>query len=250
MEAEILLPTDINEIPLGSYQKFMATYEKTNDEEFLCQKMVEIFCGLRLRDVLQVKWQDVQDITIHLSKVFKEQPKFQRTFTLNDYEFGFIPNLEDITFGEYIDLETNLKSIDTLHKAMAVLYRPVIEKKKDKYLIEEYESSANYAEVMKFAPLGVALAAKVFFCVLTSELLNSTIQYLEVQMTSKEMMTTFQQELNLGNNGDGIKAYMQSLKENLRTFEMSPNYHYTTALPGLLLKSKKEILNIVKCSDN
>ena len=116
MEAEILLPTDINEIPLGSYQKFMATYEKTNDEEFLCQKMVEIFCGLRLRDVLQVKWQDVQDITIHLSKVFKEQPKFERTFTLNDYEFGFIPNLEDITFGEYIDLETNLKSIDTLHK--------------------------------------------------------------------------------------------------------------------------------------
>mgnify|MGYP003135585871 FL=1 len=250
MEAEILLPTNINEIPLGSYQKFMATYEKTNDEEFLCQKMVEIFCGLRLRDVLQVKWQDVQDITIHLSKVFKEQPKFQRTFTLNDYEFGFIPNLEDITFGEYIDLETNLKSIDTLHKAMAVLYRPVIEKKKDKYLIEEYESSANYAEVMKFAPLGVALAAKVFFCVLTSELLNSTIQYLEVQMTSKEMMTTFQQELNLGNNGDGIKAYMQSLKENLKTFEMSPNYHYTTALCGLLLKSKKEILNIVKCSDN
>ena len=176
MEAEILLPTNINEIPLGSYQKFMATYEKTNDEEFLCQKMVEIFCGLRLRDVLQVKWQDVQDITIHLSKVFKEQPKFQRTFTLNDYEFSFIPNLEVITFGEYIDLETNLKSIDTLHKAMAVLYRPVIEKKKDKYLIEEYESSANYAEVMKFAPLGVALAAKVFFCVLTSELLNSTIQ--------------------------------------------------------------------------
>tara|TARA_X000001382_G_scaffold99757_1_gene74241 strand:+ start:492 stop:1244 length:753 start_codon:yes stop_codon:yes gene_type:complete len=250
MEAEILLPTNINEIPLGSYQKFMATYEKKNDEEFLCQKMVEIFCGLRLRDVLQVKWQDVQDITIHLSKVFKEQPKFQRTFTLNDYEFGFIPNLEDITFGEYIDLETNLKSIDTLHKAMAVLYRPVIEKKKDKYLIEEYEGSANYAEVMKFAPLGVALAAKVFFCVLTSELLNSTIQYLEVQMTNKEVMATFQQEINLVNNGAGIKAYMQSLKENLQTFEMSPRYHYTTALPGLLLKSKKEILNIVKCSDN
>tara|TARA_R110002050_G_scaffold122800_1_gene241356 strand:- start:270 stop:1022 length:753 start_codon:yes stop_codon:yes gene_type:complete len=250
MEAEILLPTNINEIPLGSYQKFMATYEKKNDEEFLCQKMVEIFCGLRLRDVLQVKWQDVQDITIHLSKVFKEQPKFERTFTLNDYEFGFIPNLEDITFGEYIDLETNLKSIDTLHKAMAVLYRPVIEKKKDKYLIEEYESSANYAEVMKFAPLGVALAAKVFFCVLTSELLNSTIQYLEVQMTNKEVMATFQQEINLVNNGAGIKAYMQSLKENLKTFEMSPHYHYTIALPGLLLKSKKEILKIVKCSDN
>jgi len=250
MEAEILLPTDINEIPLGSYQKFMHTYENTNDEEFLCQKMTEIFCGLRLREVLKVKWTDVQDITIHLSNIFKEQPKFQRTFTLNNVEFGFVPNLEEISFGEYIDLDTNLKSIDQLHKAMAVMYRPITEKKGDKYTIQEYNGTANYAEVMKYAPLGIALASKVFFWNLTNDLLKATLQYLEAQMQTKEMKATFLKELNLPSNGDGIKVYMQSLKDSLKDLGMSQSYHYTTALPGLLLKSKSEILNIVKCSEN
>ena len=250
MEAEILIPTDINEIPLGSYQKFMHTADKSNDEEFLCQKMVELFCGLRLRDVLQVKWSDVQDITIHLSKVFKENPKFEKTFTINKIEFGFITNIEVLTFGEYIDLDTNIRSIETMHKAMAVMYRPIINKQGDKYEIEEYHSTATYDEVMKYAPLGITLAAQVFFCVLTSDLLKATLQFLEVQMTSKEMKQTFLQELNLENNGGGIPAYMQSLRDSFKDFEMSPDYHYTTALPGLLLKSKKEILNIVKCSEN
>ena len=90
MEAEILVPTDLNEIPLKSYQQFMDSYEKSNDEEFLCQKMVQIFCGLRLRDVFSVKWSDVKEITIHLSEMFKNKPSFEHKFTLQGVEFGFI----------------------------------------------------------------------------------------------------------------------------------------------------------------
>ena len=250
MEAEILIPTDINEIPLSSYQKFMHSADKSNDEEFLCQKMVEIFCGLRLRDVLKVKWSDVQDITIHMSEVFKEKPKFEKTFTINKVEFGFITNIEELTFGEYIDLDTNIRSIETMHKAMAVMYRPVTEKQGEKYEIEEYHGTATYDEVMKYAPLGITLAAQLFFWTLTSELLKSTLQFLEVQMKTKDMKQTFLQGLNLENNGDGISQYMQSLKDSLKGFEMSQDYLYKTALHGLLLKSKSEILKLQRCSEN
>ena len=163
MEAEILVPTELNEIPLKSYQQFMDSYEKSNDEEFLCQKMVQIFCGLRLRDVFSVKWSDVKEITIHLSEMFKNKPSFQHKFKLQGVEFGFITDLENMSFGEYIDLTQNLDKVENWHKAMAVMYRPITERRKEKYEIEEYNGTNSYAEVMKFAPLGVVLGSQVFF---------------------------------------------------------------------------------------
>tara|TARA_R100001460_G_scaffold5722_1_gene15604 strand:- start:2696 stop:3448 length:753 start_codon:yes stop_codon:yes gene_type:complete len=250
MEAEILVPTDLNEIPLKSYQQFMDSYEKSNDEEFLCQKMVQIFCGLRLRDVFSVKWSDVKEITIHLSEMFKNKPSFQHKFTLQGVEFAFITDLENMSFGEYIDLTQNLDKVENWHKAMAVMYRPITERRKEKYKIEEYNGTNSYAEVMKFAPLGVVLGSQVFFWTLTNDLLQSLLTFLKSEMMTKEMKQTLAKELNLQNVGGGINQYMQLLTDNFKDLEMSPNYLYKTVLPGLLLKSKKEILNITKCSDN
>ena len=250
MEAEILVPTELNEIPLKSYQQFMDSYEKSNDEEFLCQKMVQIFCGLRLRDVFQVKWSDVKEITIHLAEMFKNKPSFQHKFTLQGIEFGFITDLENMSFGEYIDLTQNLDKVENWHKAMAVMYRPITERRKEKYEIEEYNGTNSYAEVMKFAPLGVVLGAQVFFWDLINDLLQSLLTFLKSEMMTKEMKQTLAKELNLQNGGGGIQAYMQLLTENFKGLEVSPDYLYKTVLPGLLLKSKKEILNITKCSDN
>lgn len=251
MKAEILIPTDINEIPLSGYQQFMDSYNKSNDEEFLCQKMVQIFCGLRLRDVFYVNWKDVKDITIRITQIFKETPKFQNTFTLQGVEFGFIPDLENISFGEYIDLTNNINDIENWHKAMAVMYRPITNKKKDKYNIEDYVTTATYAEVMRFAPLGIVLGAKVFFWTLMRDLLKSLVVYLEQEMMMKTTKTkTLAKELNSKSNGVGIQAYIVLLKENFKDLETSPDCLYKIALPTLLLKSKKEILNITKCSDN
>jgi hypothetical protein len=250
MEAEILLPTELNEIPLKSYQQFMDTCDKSNDEEFLCQKMVQIFCGLRLRDVFNVKWSDVKDITVHFGEMFKKKPKFQHRFTLQNVEFGFITDLENMSFGEYIDLTQNINDIQNWHKAMAVMYRPITESKKDKYKIQEYNGTNTYAEVMKFAPLGVFLGAQIFFWTLTNDLLKSLLTYLQKEVKKTGIPQTLAKEHNLPNGGDGIKQYMQLLTDNFKNLEMSPDYLYRTALPGLLLKSKKEILNITKCTDN
>ena len=247
MKATIKIPTDLNEIPLKSYQKFISVVDKSNDDEFICHKMIEIFCGLRLRDVFEVRWKDVQDIAIHMTQLFKNKPEFQKSFTIQNIEFGFIPDLENMSFGEYIDLSNNINKMDTFHKAMAVLYRPIKFKKGDKYEIEKYEGSANYAEVMKFAPLGIVLGAKVFFWNLTNDLLKATSIYLE-KMTKKQM--TFHKENNLENNGDGINHYMPLLKETLQSLKKLPNYGYENALHTSLLKSKNEILKTVRCSDN
>ena len=132
---------------------------------------------------------------------------------------------------------------------MAVLYRPIIESRKDKYLIEDYISSANYSEVMKFAPVDVALAAKVFFCDLQKELLSSTIIYLK-DLMMKEDSEIFRKEFSLQNNGVGIVQFMESQVEIYRNLEALQNCPYMTALPSYLLKSKSEISKIMRYNDN
>ena len=46
MKIDITLPTSLTEIPLIRYQKFMEMKDKSNDEEFIAQKTIQIFCGL------------------------------------------------------------------------------------------------------------------------------------------------------------------------------------------------------------
>ena len=59
---------------------------------------------------------------------------------------GFIPKLDDISLGEYIDIETNISDWQKMHKAMAVLYRPVNFKLGNKYGIAPYEVKEEVQE--------------------------------------------------------------------------------------------------------
>jgi hypothetical protein len=125
-----------------------------------------------------------------------------------------IPDLENISFEEYVDIEKYISNWDTMNKAMAVLYRPIVEKKGDKYLIEKYQGSANYSDVMLYAPTSIALSSTVFFWNLGQELLQATVDYLKVE--TKKMSKTFLVKDNLQENGDGISQSILSLEDALR----------------------------------
>ena len=66
--------------------------------------MMEIFCNIPLKTVLQIKATDIDNITNTINNLFKEEPEFIDRFKYNGVEFGFIPKLDEITFGEYVDL--------------------------------------------------------------------------------------------------------------------------------------------------
>lgn len=240
MKTEIVIPTSLSEIPLKSYQEFMKVVEKSNDEEFIGQKTIEIFCGLKMKDVVKVKWSDVKSLTLHLNEIFKAKPKFEDTFKINDTEFGFIPNLEDMTFGEYIDLESNISSVETFHKAMAVMYRPITKKVKDRYEIFEYVGSDEFSEVMKFAPLNVVLGATLFFSTLGSDLVQHTLTSLETEIRKNPKIMTLAKERNLINDGDGTIQSMHLLKETLQSLMTLPGWELESVLPTSLTKDKNE----------
>jgi hypothetical protein len=240
MKTEIVIPTSLSEIPLRSYQEFMKVVEKSNDEEFIGQKTIEIFCGLKMKDVVKVKWSDVKSLTLHLNEIFKAKPKFQATFKINDTEFGFIPNLEDMTFGEYIDLESNISSVETFHKAMAVMYRPITKKVKDRYEIFEYTGSDEFSDVMKYAPLNVVLGATVFFSTLGSDLVQHTLTSLETEIKKNPKIMTLAKERNLINDGDGTIQSMRFLRETLQSLMKLPDWELGSALPTSLTKDRNE----------
>ena len=229
MKIELTIPTSLDEIPLMHYQKFMEVSKNSNDDEFTAQKMIQIFCGIELKEVVKIAFNDMVDLVNHFNKLFSEIPKLKPTFKIKDLELGMIPNFDKITWEEYIELENQFKDFDSFHKAMSVLYRPVIEKnKKGQYLIAPFNNVEEFSDLMKYTPLSVALSSHVFFWNLERELLEATLNYLEAQMMklNKSNKTILAKKINLANNGDGISQFMQSQKEILQDLMKSSEQNY------------------------
>ena len=217
MKLELIIPTNLSEIPLKAYQKFIKLSEENTDEDFLAQKMIEVFCGIELIEVAKIPYNQTVELVQGFHKVFEQKPDFKPRFFIQDKEFGFIPDLENISIGEFADLQNNINSIDTFHKAMAVLYRPITRESLGKYEIELYEGSASYSEVMEIMPLDVTLGAMLFFCDLINDLSKGLADFLETE--TKKLMNLANGH-NLQSDGVGTLASINLLKETLTNLNM------------------------------
>jgi hypothetical protein len=179
MKIEINVPTTLNDITLGQYQKFLKIAENNEDSSFLDAKMIEIFCGIPLSDSYKLKMSSVTAILDILYELLNTQPKHQTRFTMNGVDYGFIPDLDDMSLGEYIDLDNHIGNLEKIHYAMNVLYRPIVTDKAGRYNIVEYE--VGNEDKMKDMPLGVVLGSIVFFYHLGKELSMHTLTSLDKQ---------------------------------------------------------------------
>ncbi len=223
MEIKVQIPSELNEINVQQYARYLDIVEqhekmqqksekKTNI--FYLLKTLEIFTGIKYEDGLSLRLSDVRRIVVKIEKLLSEKPDLTKIFELGNVEFGFIPKLDDMTFGEYVDLDTNIGNWNDMHKAMAVLYRPVIKRNKDKYLIEEYRGD-SYHEAMKVMPLGIAFGALIFFYHLGRDLSIGMTKFLEKTKTQESMPSQIFQE-----NTVGIKASIVSLRETLQDMRL------------------------------
>lgn len=220
MEITIKVPTDINEVTLGQYQKFLKIQKENTDDTFVAQKMIEIFCNVELKHVISMRWTDVQDIVSSLSDLFETKAKFRETFTLDSVQYGFIPNLDEISFGEFVDLDNYLKDWDDMDKAMSVMYRPIDIMVRGKYNIKKYEGKVN--EHMKDMPLGLALGAVFFLLNLGKELSQVILDYLD-----RGVLKDTQLKEDLNKSGVSTVAFTRQLKEILQNLNISQKWEFT-----------------------
>jgi len=234
-EFKISLPLSINDIKLKDYQEYMKVYDANKDVDdanFLELKLLEIICKIELLEANKMPFEAFNSTLEYMSEIFQEKTPLVRRFKLRGSddvtaEFGFIPNLSKMSLGEYVDLDTYIGDMQTMHKAMAILFRPVHKSwdGKEHYRIAEYEGTEKYAEVMKEMPLGIALGAMVFFYRLGMKLSKHMMSY-SLQLLEKEELSE-EQSQRLRRDMDGIKASMPLLEEMHSDLGRLPIYRYT-----------------------
>ena len=215
MKVEVYIPDTLSEITLGQYQKYLKLQEDNTNENRLATQMIEIFCGLRNETIMAMKANSIKDITMILTDMFNDKPPLVKEFKMNGVSYGFIPKVEDMSFGEYIDLDTFIGDYQNLHRAMNVLYRPIKLKDKEKYLIEDYDSKDP--DIMKGMPMDAVLSSILFFYNLGMDLSKAMLNYLEDNEMNLAQYLTSEQ------NGDGINHFSDSLKEILDDLKISLN---------------------------
>jgi hypothetical protein len=215
---KIKIPTSLSDIRLEQFVLFNKLMKESQDENFIQLAMVTIFCDVSVEDAKNIIAKDFTEIVNDITKVLSEQPRFIQRFIHEGKEYGFIPNLDEITAGEYIDLESFLRDEETYNKAMSVLYRPILNKRKDLYNIEEYKGSHTEFNTIN---LEIVLGSMLFFWNLSNELLIAMKDYL-AQPKNKILL-----EATLAANGVGINQFLQLLEDVSSILKEQLNSRYT-----------------------
>jgi hypothetical protein len=226
---KVIVPTELNDITLGQLQRYTKLTEGVEDQDVLRQTMLSVFCDLDIKHYDKIHAQHLKEICEGIESVLNTKPRLERFFTLDGVKMAFIPNLDEITMGEYVDLENVGHEVQGWHELMCILFRPLVKTFGNRYDIENYKGYDN-ASQYKQMPLGVALGAMLFFWTLGSDLIADTLKSL------KEVERDAVLRNHLLKNGLGLAHFTDSLKGISADLMRSQLYPYTLASIGLHMK--------------
>ena len=209
-------------------------------EEYFQAKLINMFTGAKLEDVLRVGHSQINFISGYLTNLFPDNtyPFFDR-FTLNGVEYGFIPSWKNMSFGEFVDLDTLMTKkpeevINNLHIICAIMYRPIVEiESKHKFKIEEYDASKliSRAELFqKELDVKYVLGGNFFF----SKFVKKYLTYSQLSLIEKsrnfirKMVLTWKMrkiiwKLLLNKHSDGSQLSTELAEMILQNMKPSPN---------------------------
>lgn len=208
---KVVIPTDLKEITLSQYKRYLKVVaDNQEDEVYICIQMVAIFCNLTIEQVMTIPSLDFAEIVEQIAKVLDQEPQLTRTFKMGGVNYGFIPNLEQITLGEHADLDTCFGNDDLTELMLSVAYRPIKRKAGEFYEIEPYTADQSKAELFKDVPMSVVKGFTLFFWNLNRELLKNTLSSIP-KIAQAEGVNL---EEALSSDGDGLTQLLR-LQENI-----------------------------------
>ena len=184
-EVKLTIPDNWSDITIGTYQEYVKIQEGKGSEKTKIVKSLALLCSTTPFVVKKMAYKDLLDIMGIIKNMIDTEPdkeQFRKVFKFKDEEYGFCPNLSNITTGEYIDLENYCKEpIENLHTIMSILYRKVNFKRNERYAIEDYDPDEFKEELFKDCPMDIALSSLGFFLTLGERLAKISHSYLQQQ---------------------------------------------------------------------
>lgn len=182
------------------YENYVRSLDKDNyDNNDILKNTVKIFYQLSDEQYNKLTYQNVLDLNKIIENILKVPQSLVVKFRHNKKTYAINPNFDDITMGEYVDLDT-----DDVLKQISILYRPIKHKLGKKYTIEKYKADISiYNDMKEWLTLDIYLGFIGFFLKINQDLLRDTLNYLtEDQDLSPEQKKTLQ------SNGLGILGYI------------------------------------------
>lgn len=188
-QIKIEVPNDYSAITLRKYlemYKDLKTYE--DDEEAKEAAMFWHLCGIDAYTLQSIDKVTVDKIKEQLYGFLgKTDYALHRTVMIGDKEYGFEPNLSEMSYGAYVDISKydNITIDENWAKVMSILYRPVVKKMGALYDIEPYSGKID-EELFLDVPMSVHFGTYFFFIYISKELANAILSSL-IQKDSAEI---------------------------------------------------------------
>jgi hypothetical protein len=157
---------------IGHYVKIYKIKDLFSDD-YYAAKLVNLFTGAPVEDLLETDYNEVNFLAEQiLNLIPKERPPFKDRFELDGVQYGFFPDWKELTFAEFVDLDTISSKkedelLDMLHILCAIMYRPIVkERSTHDFDIEKYDvkTMKTRAELFKNKlDVGYVLSAQSFF---------------------------------------------------------------------------------------
>jgi len=195
-EIEIVVPTDWSAVTLRKYLQLQKDIEVYKDsDEAVTAALFYHLCGVDAPTVQKLDIQTFTNIQLDLTRFISQTDlPLQQFIRIDGKEYGFEPNLSQMSYGAYVDLGKNetMGINEKWAEAMSILYRPVTKKIGASYQIEKYSGNIDGEKFMD-VDMSVHFGALSFFFHLLGDLQNATLKFLkDSQEIPTNILTTLE----------------------------------------------------------
>lgn len=160
-------------ISIENYVKLFKLKDMFSDD-YYAAKLINIFTDAPIEQLLECDYNEINYLASYILSLFPSDNKQALTerFEIDGVKYGFFPNWKDLTFAEFVDMDTistkkESELLDLLHILMAVMYRPIVEEETEhKFKIEKYDVKTleQRGEIFKKKlNINIVLGAQFFF---------------------------------------------------------------------------------------
>ena len=180
-QIEIVVPNNWNAVTLKEYldlQKDLKSYE--DNEEAITAILFHRLCKIKVEWISKLDVETYVQIRDQLASFLSQtELPLQKFITIDGVEYGFEPNLSNMSYGAYVDI-TKYKDLtidDKWAEIMSILYRPVTRKAGQSYMIADYDGNINPNPFLSVG-MDVHFGALFFLVNLYKDLLKGTLNYM------------------------------------------------------------------------